>query len=43
VPRSTAIFDREGYSPDLFLELQKERIAAFKGVYRERSSLVACS
>lgn len=28
VPRFTMIFDREGYSPDLFLELQKERIAA---------------
>jgi hypothetical protein len=28
VPRFTVIFDREGYSPDLFLELQKERIAA---------------
>jgi hypothetical protein len=28
VPRFTAIFDREGYSPELFLELQKERIAA---------------
>lgn len=27
-PRFTVIFDREGYSPDLFLELQKERIAA---------------
>jgi hypothetical protein len=27
-PRFTMIFDREGYSPDLFLELQKERIAA---------------
>lgn len=28
VPRMTLIFDREGYSPDLFLELQKERFAA---------------
>lgn len=28
VPRFTVIFDREGYSPDLFLELHKERIAA---------------
>lgn len=28
VPRFTVIFDREGYSPDLFLELRKERIAA---------------
>lgn len=28
VPRFTVIFDREGYSPDLFLELEKERIAA---------------
>jgi len=28
VPRFTMICDREGYSPDLFLELQKERIAA---------------
>jgi len=28
VPRFTVIFDREGYSPELFLELQKERIAA---------------
>ena len=28
VPRFTVIFDREGYSPDLFLDLQKERIAA---------------
>jgi hypothetical protein len=28
VPRFTVIFDREGYSPDLFLELQQERIAA---------------
>jgi hypothetical protein len=28
VPRCTVIFDREGYSPELFLELQKERIAA---------------
>src|SRR5260370_9818569 len=27
-PRFTLIFDREGYSPDLFLELQQERIAA---------------
>jgi len=27
VPRFTVIFDREGYSPDCFLELQKERIA----------------
>lgn len=27
-PRFTVVFDREGYSPDLFLELQKERIAA---------------
>jgi len=28
VPRFTVIFDREGYSPEWFLELQKERIAA---------------
>lgn len=28
VPRFTVIFDREGYSPDLFVELQEERIAA---------------
>ena len=28
VPRFTVIFDREGYSPDLFLELQSQRIAA---------------
>jgi hypothetical protein len=28
VPRFTIIFDREAYSPDLFLELQQERIAA---------------
>jgi hypothetical protein len=28
VPRFTVIFDREGYSPDLFLELRKARIAA---------------
>jgi len=28
VPRFTVIFDREGYSPDLFAELRKERIAA---------------
>ena len=28
LPRFTLIFDREGYSPDLFAELQKERIAA---------------
>jgi hypothetical protein len=27
-PRFTLIFDREGYSPELFLELQKKRIAA---------------
>ena len=27
VPRFTVIFDREGYSPELFLELQQERIA----------------
>lgn len=27
-PRFTVIVDREGYSPDLFLELQPERIAA---------------
>src|SRR5258707_10235587 len=27
-PRFTVIVDREGYSPDLFLELQSERIAA---------------
>jgi hypothetical protein len=27
-PRFTVVFDREGYSPDLFLELQQERIAA---------------
>ncbi len=28
LPRFTLIFDREGYSPELFLELQKNRIAA---------------
>ena len=28
VPRFTVIFDREGYSPDLFRELQAKRIAA---------------
>jgi len=28
VPRFTMIFDREGYSPELFLELRKDRIAA---------------
>jgi len=28
VPHFTVIFDREGYSPDLFLELQPQRIAA---------------
>jgi hypothetical protein len=28
VPRFTVIFDREGYSPELFLELQRKRIAA---------------
>jgi len=28
VPRFTLIFDREGYSPDLFVALQKQRIAA---------------
>lgn len=28
LPRFTMIFDREGYSPDLFAELQKDRIAA---------------
>lgn len=28
VPRFTLIFDREGYSPDLFLALQQRRIAA---------------
>ncbi len=28
VPRFTVIFDREGYSPELFLELGKEQIAA---------------
>lgn len=28
VPRFTMIFDREGYSPDLFLELGQRRIAA---------------
>jgi hypothetical protein len=28
VPRFTVIFDREGYSPDLFLELRQQRIAA---------------
>jgi hypothetical protein len=28
VPRFTVIFDREGYSPELFLEWQQERIAA---------------
>lgn len=27
-PRFTLIFDREGYSPDLFAQLEKERIAA---------------
>jgi hypothetical protein len=27
-PRFTVIFDREGYSPDLFRELQQQRIAA---------------
>ncbi len=27
-PRFTLVFDREGYSPELFLELQGERIAA---------------
>jgi hypothetical protein len=27
VPRFTVIVDREGYSPDLFVDLQKERIA----------------
>ena len=27
-PRFTVIFDREGYSPELFLELQPQRIAA---------------
>jgi hypothetical protein len=27
-PRFTVIFDREGYSPELFLELQQQRIAA---------------
>src|SRR5260370_12058275 len=29
VPRFTLIFDREGYSPELFLELQQRRITAF--------------
>lgn len=28
VPRFTIVFDREGYSPELFLQLQQERIAA---------------
>jgi hypothetical protein len=28
VPRFTVIFDREGYSPDLFAELRQQRIAA---------------
>ena len=28
VPRFTVVFDREGYSPDLFLELQERQIAA---------------
>jgi hypothetical protein len=28
IPRFTVIFDREGYSPDLFRELQPQRIAA---------------
>jgi hypothetical protein len=28
VPRFTVIFDREGYSPELFVKLQKQRIAA---------------
>lgn len=28
MPIHGLIFDREGYSPDLFLELEKERIAA---------------
>src|SRR5881296_426109 len=28
VPRFTMIFDREGYSPELFLELRKDRIEA---------------
>jgi hypothetical protein len=28
VPRFTVVFDREGYSPDLFRELQPQRIAA---------------
>jgi hypothetical protein len=28
VPRFTLIFDREGYSPDLFVELRQDRIAA---------------
>lgn len=27
VPRFTVVFDREGYSPDLFLEMQERRIA----------------
>jgi hypothetical protein len=27
LPRFTVVFDREGYSPDLFVELQKRRIA----------------
>ena len=27
VPRFTVVFDREGYSPDLFLELQQQQIA----------------
>ena len=28
LPRFTVVFDREGYSPDLFLELQQRQIAA---------------
>ena len=28
VPRFTVVFDREGYSPDLFVELQQHQIAA---------------
>jgi hypothetical protein len=28
VPRFTVVFDREGYSPDLFAELRQQRIAA---------------
>jgi hypothetical protein len=28
VPRFTVVFDREGYSPDLFIELQQRQIAA---------------